>query len=342
MNKTSHNISNEDRLRVVLKAEQGISHRQIAREMNINRKSVDRIVKKHQETGSVKDRERSGRPKLSTIRDDRALVRTSLSDRQLTAPQLRTHWFLSTGVASSVTTVKSRLSEAGLRGCIAVKKPLLRLQNRHARLDFARQHQHWSTNDWEKVLWSDESSFEVFNSAKRVFVRRRTNERYSRNCVVPTVKGGGGKLMIWGCMSAAGVGLVCRVEGTVNAPKYIQILENYMLPSAAATFDRQEWHFQQDNAPCHKAKAVMTWLETNGVEAVSWPPQSPDLNPIEHLWELLFNQIKGKKPQNASNLFEMLEQGWNSIGIDVCRNLVHSMPKRISAVIKVRGGYTKY
>ena len=160
--------------------------------------------------------------------------------------------------------------------------------------------------------------------------------------MVPTVKGGGGQVMVWGCMSAAGVGLICRVDGTVNAAKYKQILETHMLASAAATFDNVEWYFQQDNAPCHKAKTVMSWLEGSGVNVLSWPPQSPDLNPIEYLWNVLFKKITGNKPQNTNSLFEMLQKKWQSIEVDTCRNLVHFMPRRIRTVDKSRGGYSKY
>jgi transposase len=117
----SRKNSYEERLEIVFKAEQGLSHRQIAREMKIHRNSVNGIVKKHQESGTVEDRERSGRPKISTAGDDRILIRTSLADRRLTAPQLREEWVQSTGVEASVSTVKSRLSAAGLRGCVATK-----------------------------------------------------------------------------------------------------------------------------------------------------------------------------------------------------------------------------
>src|ERR1700761_6861838 len=216
MSRKCRKTSYEERLEIVFKVERGLSHRKIASEMKIHRNLVNGIVKKHQESGTVEDRERSGRPKISTAGDDRIFIRTSLADRRLTAPQLREEWVQSTGVEASVSTVTSRLSAAGLRGCVATKKPLLTPLNRRARLEFAKQYQHWTVSDWEKVLWSDESSFEVFNSARKVFVRRRTNERYRNKCVVPTVKGGGGQVMVWGCMSEAGVGLVCRVDGTVN------------------------------------------------------------------------------------------------------------------------------
>jgi hypothetical protein len=219
---------------------------------------------------------------------------------------------------------------------------LISVANRRKRLEFAAQHKDWKVEDWEKVLWSDESAFDIFNAAKRVFVRRRQNEKLRNDCVVPTVKFGGGKVMVWGCMSSHGVGILKRVDGNLNANGYREILRDCMIPSAGATYGSEEWMFQQDNAPCHKARTVIGWLEENEVDLLTWPAQSPDLNPIEHLWEILFQKISGKRPGSAVQLYEMLEAEWKSISVDVCADLVSSMPRRVEAVLKARGGYTRY
>ena len=94
------------------------------------------------------------------------------------------------------------------------------------RKEFAKTHKHWTVQDWNKVLWSDESTFEVFCGAKRAYVRRKVGERFNSECVAPTVKHGGGSFMVWGCMSGLGAGHLYRCEGTVNQNKYIDILKN--------------------------------------------------------------------------------------------------------------------
>ena len=149
---------------------------------------------------------------------------------------------------------------------------------------------------------------------------------------MPTVKHGGGSLMIWGCMSGLGVGQVYRCEGTMRQDQYIWVLRNHMLPSASSLYGEGAYLFQQDNAPCHKAKRVIAFLERSDIEVLQWPAQSPDLNPIENLWEVLFKKVEGSKPGSLEALWQLLRAAWQAIPVDTVQNLVHSMPRRCAAV----------
>ena len=186
---------------VVAKVEQGVSCRQVAREMGIRPNTVSDIMKKHRETKSVADLPRSGRPRKTTPRDDRLLLRMSLGDRRLTASNLQHILAEEHNINLAVRTVRKRLQKAGLRGCVAVKKPLLTAAHRKARVTFAAEHKDWTVERWKSVLFSDESSFQVFCGAKRAFVRRKPKEKYNPACIIPIVKHGGGSIMVWGCMS---------------------------------------------------------------------------------------------------------------------------------------------
>ena len=83
---------------------------------------------------------------------------------------------------------------------MAKKKPYLRLANKKKRLIWAKEHRHWTEEDWKKELWTDESKFEVFGSHRRTFVRRRTGEKMLEECLMPSVKPGGGNVMVWGLL----------------------------------------------------------------------------------------------------------------------------------------------
>lgn len=162
---------------------------------------------------------------------------------------------------------------------------------------------------------------------------------------MPTVKHGGGSIMVWGCMSASGIGKMVVCEGRMDSKKYIEVMETALEPSLDMMFGDTNLdgvRFQQDNAPCHKSRATMSWFEKNGIELLSWPPQSPDLNPIEHLWSILKRKIREHSITSKETLKNCLIQEWNAITPEECKMLVSSLPKRIRAVIKAKGFTTKY
>lgn len=331
----------EQRIEAVIKKEQGYSYTDIAQQLGVSRLSIIRLVKKQRMTGSVKDVAGRGRKRATTSRQDRQLVRACLSNRRLTSGQLRQQ-MAATGVHVSSRTVRNRLKEACLVGRVAAKKPLLSQRNQKDRLDFARRHRHWTTEDWGRVLWSDETSVELFDTRRRVYVRRRQGERYNQECLVPTVKFGGGKLMVWGCFSRAGVGELRRVDGTINQHSYKAMMAEAMMPSGERLFGGEEYIFQQDNAPCHKAKSVMDFFRQKKINVMDWPPQSPDFNPIENLWGILKRKVGLSKPSNLDELWNRLQELWLDIGQEEIRRLIESMPNRMRLAIKAKGKSTRY
>lgn len=186
---------------------------------------------------------------------------------------------------------------------------------------------------------------QIFGTPGVTFVRRRVGEEFKPECVVPTVKHGGGSIMDWGCMTDSGVGELFVCEGRMDSSKYINVLETALLPSFTKLFgdtNMDSDKFQQDNAPCHKSARTMTWFRENSIELLDWPAQSPDLNPIEHLWGLLKRRVRRHTINNREELKRYLRLEWNAITAEDCKNLVSCLPKRISAVIKAKGGPTKY
>ncbi|GFS76640.1 transposable element Tcb1 transposase [Trichonephila clavipes] len=133
-------------------------------------------------------------------------------------------------------------------------------------------------------------------------------------------------------MSAHGNGRLHIVSKTVKSMDYIEIPQNKLLPTARDLLGNQSWIFQDDNAPCYRAKLVQNWLEDHTVNRMNWPGQSPDLNPIESLWFKIGYEISKKKPSNKRELIEALIFSFNDIVTKhLLLKLVHFMPKRCRA-----------
>lgn len=84
------------------------------------------------------------------------------------------------------------------------------------------------------------------------------------------------------------------------------------------------------------------WFSKNKINVLDWPSQSPDINPIEHLWDELEHRMKPYSPKNKEELWRILKHEWDGIGRDVTSKLVDSMPKRLEEVLKNKGGPTRY
>ena len=193
-------------------------------------------------------------------------------------------------------------------------------------------------------MWSDENNFTIFPNCTKVYVRRRPGEEFRRECLKPTVKHEGGKIMVWGCVSgASGMGKLKRIEGKVDAEVYYRILRHQMAPTMTRQGGRKSFIFMQDNAPVHTAKKIHDFLERNGYDVLDHPTQSPNLNPLENIWWAIEEALLDKLlPSNADDLFDKIKEVWDNYPTDERLKYIASMPRRIEAVIQARGWHTKY
>ena len=232
-----------------------------------------------------------------------------------------------------------------MKAVVKQKKPSLSQRHRKERMDFAVSHQDWTVEDWKKVVWSDETKINCFGSDGRRWVWKKAGEGLSDRLVQGTRKFGGGSLMMWGCMMWEGPGYAVKIDGRMDAELYTKILEED-LQASLTYYDKtpNDVIFQQDNDPKHVSKKAKTWFQENGFKVLSWPAQSPDLNPIEHLWDHLKRKLGAydKPPGGILELWDRVEKEWNEIDASVCQGLIESMPRRVEAVLKAKGGHTKY
>uniref|UniRef100_A0A8R1DYW2 Tc1-like transposase DDE domain-containing protein n=1 Tax=Caenorhabditis japonica TaxID=281687 RepID=A0A8R1DYW2_CAEJA len=257
---------------------------------------------------------------------DRNILRACREDPRRTSTDIQLSVTSSNEPVPLRRTIKRRLQVAGLHGRRPVKKPLVSLKNRKARVEWAKQHLSWGlVSELITSGATNRSSIcsvlMVFNGFDVLLAPDMLLSIYQ----CPTVKHGGGSVMVWGCFSDPSMGQLKRIVGTMDRYVYEDILENTMRPWARANLSRP-WVFQQDNYPKHTSGHVANWFRRRRVDLLEWPSQSPDLNPIEHMWEELENRLKGVRASNANQKFAQLEAAWKSIPMTVVQTLLDSMP----------------
>ena len=151
--------------------------------------------------------------------------------------------------------------------------------------------------------------------------------------------------MMWGCMSWDGPGYASKIDTTMDAALYVSILEDE-LQMSLEYWDKtaEDIIFQQDNDPKHISKKTKEWFQNHDIVPMVWPPQSPDLNPIEHLWQHLKMKLAAySKPLSSmKELWKRTEKEWKQIDAGYCQKLISSMPERVAEVLKAKGGHTRY
>ncbi|KAK6314675.1 hypothetical protein J4Q44_G00142040 [Coregonus suidteri] len=285
----------------------GMGYRTIGKQLGEKATTVAAIIRKWKKFKMTVNHPRSGAPCKISPRGASMIMR-KVRDQPRTTRQDLVNDLKRAGTTVSKKTISNTLRRHGLKSCSARKVPLLKPARVQARLKFANDHLDDPEEEWERVMWSDEPKIELFglNSTRHVW-RKKKNEYNPKN-TIPTVKHGGGNIIIWGCFSAKGTGRLHRIEGRMDGAMYREILANNLLPSE--------------------------WLRKKHLKVLEWPSQSPDLNPIEHLWRELKVRIAQRQPRNLKDLEKVCMEEWAKIPAAVCANLVKTYRKRM---ISVRG-----
>ncbi len=329
----SKELPEELRDRIVARHRSGQGYKKNSAALKVPKSTVASIILKWKTFGTTRTLPRAGRPAKLSYRGRRALVREVKKNPKITVAELQ-RCIREMGESCRKSTITAALHQSGLYGRVARRKPLLSARHMKARMEFAK-------NTW-RILWSDETKIELFGLNSKRYVWRKPGTAHHLSNTVPTVKHGGGSIMLWGCFSAARTGRLVAIEGKMNSAKYRDILDENLLQSAQDLRLGRRFTFQQDNDPKHTAKITKEWLHNNSVTVLEWPSQSPDLNPIEHLWRDLKMAVHQRLPSNLTELERICKEEWQMIPKSRCEKLVASFPKRLMAVLNQKGASTKY
>ncbi|KAK3556090.1 hypothetical protein QTP70_005253 [Hemibagrus guttatus] len=163
--------------------------------------------------------------------------------------------------SSQVEEEQPFLQHSTNQACMVARwKPLLSKRHMTAHLEFAKRHLKDSQTMGNKILWSDATKIELFGLNGKHHVWRKPDTSHHLANTIPTVKHGGGSIMLCGCFSVAGTGGLVRIKGKINAAMYRDIFDENLLQNALDLRLGQRFIFQQDNNSNHTAKITKEWL----------------------------------------------------------------------------------
>ncbi|UYV64576.1 hypothetical protein LAZ67_3001226 [Cordylochernes scorpioides] len=201
-------------------------------------------------------------------------------------------------------TISRRLVANGLHSCRPLRRLPLTPPNRRQRLEWCRARSTWMS-EWHRVVFSDESRFCLSSDSRRVRVWRRRGERSNPAAIVerPTVRQRG--IMVWGAIAYDSRSPLLRIQGTMTAQRYVDdVLRPVTLPYLQGVPNAL---YQQDNARPHTARISQQALQD--VQMLPWPPYSPDLSPIEHVWDIIGRRLHAlPQPRSEDELWQMVER----------------------------------
>lgn len=343
------------RSKAVILAQEGYSYSVIGVKLGRSKGWVAKWVERSNK-GELCDSVRCGRRKVLTQAAIK-LIKKAKYKRGFGLRQIEKS-LKASGLKGNKDTIRNYMKgELKWRSWRRRKTPLLTEAQRKKRLLFAREHRHWKFEEWSNVLFSDESPYQLF------YVPNSRNDvvwgSQEQNIPVALQVKFSPTILVWGGMTANGLTRLHFVpqHTSINSEYYVNnILKKELKPvySRLNTFgtiskrrlfiDNASSLFQQDGARAHTSAISRAWLNENIPNYIeNWPPNSPDLSPIENLWSILSNVVyKDPEPKTIDQLKRRLQRAWNSISLETLHNLIDSLPRRIKAVIANKGNTIAY
>lgn len=336
-------LSEVQRGRIITLVEQGMSQRHIAATVGVSQGIVSKTYTRFLELGTLKNRPRQSRRRVTTDEQDRYLAQIARRNPTSSIPELKRQLVQATGVGVSLETVRKRLRARNLFSRRQLRVPELSRENKINRLNWCLEHQNWTIEDWQNVLFSDETRIGLRSDDRRIRVLRGPGRQARLQTARSVPKYKGGTVMFWGSIMIGDKTPLVPLRQSLTGPRYVDlVLEPIVRLWRGAVGDN--FVFMHDNAPPHTSRVATEFLEREAVTVLEWPASSPDLNPIEHVWDCVKKGIRARRnaPGNVEQLIPAAQEEWANVRQEQVDTLIRSIPRRIAACIRARGGNTDY
>lgn len=322
-------LTDKHKYEIIVLHERGYTNLSIAKELKINRRTVERWIKRYKKTNTVTRKSGSGRNNKTTEKEDDKMINLLRDNKYLTSVDIQKK-LESEGIKISERTIQNRIKEKGYKYGKPPQQPLLTEKHKKGRVSWA--HKNLET-DWKIILFSDETH--ITKGSNGQFRWYNKNDFNDVDFVVKHPF----KINIWGCIKFNGPNRIHIFEGTMDADKYMEILNRNILDIIVKENDVI---FQDDNDPRHRSRLIKEWKECCNITEYDWPSNSPDLNPMENVWNLLKVKVNRVENKTIIELIKCIEDKWNEIDKETINNIIESMPNRIIEIIQNNGDYIHY
>lgn len=318
-------LTQKEKIDILIQQAQGKSMRSIARQMKCSLGTVSQTVKKYHTTGSIDNAIRSTPRIFSSPTKRRKLRDLIRRHRQWTSKHLAGELKRRYEIDVSKRTIERERKMMQFKPVLFLKRPTINLKTRYKRVKYCIDNE---GEDWDDIWFSDEKLFKVDFSTKRVW------KQPWEDAILAFQPSRSVSVLVWGAVSWNGRTSIHTTTQPLDADSYMNIIYKHLIEQQPDSFDR----LLQDNAGQHKSLLTLDFLNNFNIELVpNYPPWSPELNPIEHVWGWMVTRIQQDFPANLSALKERVREAWTAIPQEIIRGYISHLPTVCKQIIAANG-----
>ncbi|GFU19747.1 transposable element Tcb1 transposase [Trichonephila clavipes] len=281
--------------RIIGRLECGRIQLEVSKELGIAQSVISRLWQRFQDDGNVSRYYSTGLPRVTTPNEDQHLAVSAKRNRRSTASDLSRQLSSATGTTVSRQTVYKRLGYIGLYARRPVRWVPLTATHCRLRLTWSREHALWTPQQWSCVMFSNESRFSFQSDSRQTSIWRAPGTLYYQENTIERHRYGGAGWLVWGRiilgsrtdLHVQSITMAGHIYRDVIGEQHVRLFQGAM---------DAEFLFMDDNARPHGVNIVDECLQSEDITRMDWSAYSPDLNPIEHVWDMLGRRIATRQP----------------------------------------------